>query len=124
MFTRESVFAELKRINQSIPQTLKDFVVTETEKTPAIKLVFEKALEDPSISKEKKEKIKNILDSGKFDQKKLTENDRIAKMIDEYVQREIRKSVKAGRLPTKKQFRELKLNQYDINKEKVVGGEN
>lgn len=116
MFTQESITKELKRINDSVPQLFKDMTIIETKKTPAIEFVAQKLIEDPDISQEKKDKIKKLLDKGTFSKMKLTENVTIAKMRDEYVSREIKKSVKAGRLPTKKQFREMRLNELHNDK--------
>lgn len=112
MFTKETIGLELKRISNSVPQMIKDNTLIEKLKTPEMKLVFEKALEEPNISQEKKDRIKHMLDTGMFDKKVITENTKIAKMRDDYVGREIKKSVKAGRLPTKKQLLELGLDKY------------
>lgn len=112
MFTKESIGLELKRIQDSIPQIIKEFTFVEKLKTPAMKLVFEKALEDPNLSPEKKERIKHMLDTGMFDKKEIYENKTVAKQRDDYVAREIKKSIKAGRLPTKKQLKELGLDKY------------
>lgn len=112
MFTKESIGLELKRIQDSIPKLIRDNTIVEKLKTPEMKLVFEKALEDPKLSEEKKLQIKHMLDSGMFDKKVITENVKVAKMRDDYVTREIKKSVKEGRLPTKKQLKELGLDKY------------
>lgn len=110
MFTRESITLELKRINDSVPKLLRDNTLIEVLKTPDMKLVFEKALEDETLTEEKRRQIKNILDSGKLDAKRITENPKVAKQRDEYVAREIKKSIKEGRLPNKKQARLLGLD--------------
>jgi hypothetical protein len=107
MFTKQSINDELHRITKSVPEALRLNTFKEVEKTPSMKLVFEKALEDPNISDDKKEKIKHLLESGTLSKTKITENAKIAKMRDDWVNREIRKSVLAGRLPTKKKFKEL-----------------
>ena len=107
MFTKQSISDELNRITKSVPEALRLNTFKEVEKTPAMKLVFEKALEDPNIPEDKKKKIRNLLDSGKLSKTKIIENQKIAKMRDDWVNREIKKSVLAGRLPTKKKFKEL-----------------
>ena len=109
MFTQESINKEMNRIMASRPQMLVKSVVTEKKITPTMKMVFEKALEDPNISEEKKEQVRNLLESGKLDQVRTKEDQRIAKMLDDYVIREMKKSVKAGRLPSKKQLKELEI---------------
>ena len=109
MFTRESISKELKRINDSVPKALKQSTFSEIKQTPEMEFVFQKAMEEPNLSPEKKEQIRKFLASGILSKTKIQENEKIAKMRDEYVIREIRKSVKAGRLPNQKKFKELGL---------------
>lgn len=111
MFTRESISQELKRIQESVPKLLKDNTLIEIPKTPAMELVFQKAMEEPNITPEKKEQIRKLLASGMFSKNKITENYKVSKMRDDYVTREIKKAVKAGRLPNKKQLKELGLDE-------------
>lgn len=106
-FTQEQVNKEMARIQQSIPRAWLDYVVSETHLTPTIKDVVEKAIEDKDFPEEKKKQLLHLKEMGYFDKKIVRQNEKIAKMIDEYVTREIKKSVKAGRLPTKKQLKEL-----------------
>lgn len=110
MFTRESISKELKRIQDSVPEMLKKATLTEVKKTPEMEMVFQKAMEEPNITPERKEQLRRLLASGMFSKTKITENAKIAKMRDNWVIREIKKAVKAGRLPTKKQLRELGLD--------------
>jgi hypothetical protein len=110
MFTRESISKELRRINESVPQLLRDNTLIETAKTPEMKLVFEKAVEDENLSQEMRDKAKHLLDTGIFDKKKIVENPKVAKQRDDWVAREIKKAIKEGRLPNKKQARELGLD--------------
>ena len=107
MHTRETISKELKRIQDSVPKMMRDFTLIKVAKSPEIEMVFKKALESPDVSEKKKEYVRSILESGKLSQEKITENPKVAKMRDEYVQREINKSVKAGRLPSKKEFRRI-----------------
>ena len=73
-----------------------------------MKMVAEKALES-DMDEEKKVHVKKLLDEGYFDKKYIAENQSIVTQIDNYVKREINKSVREGRLPTKKQLKELNL---------------
>jgi YHS domain-containing protein len=82
-----------------------------------MKMVFEKALEDPNISEEKKQQVRNLLESGQLDKEVTTEDRKIAKMLDDYVIREMKKSVKAGRLPNKKQLKGHLVNCNTCDKE-------
>jgi len=108
--TRETITKELQRIQASVPPLLKKHLFVEKLKTPEMKLVAEKALES-DMDEEKKMHVKKLLDEGYFDKKIIAESRTVATQIDQYVQREINKSVKAGRLPTKKQLKELNLEQ-------------
>jgi hypothetical protein len=113
MFTRESISNVLKEIQASVPKMLKDATIREVPKTPTMEFVFQKAMEDPNITLEKKEQIRKLLASGMFSKKTLIENPKVAKMRDEYITRQIKKAVKEGRLPNKKQLKELGLDKLD-----------
>lgn len=103
--TPEHVNKVLKDIQSRIPPDLLKYVAHEKKATPTVELVVQKALEDPSISEEKKVQLRALVDAGEFSKMRVIENPKIAKMINEFVQREIRKEVKKGNLPTKAQFR-------------------
>lgn len=109
--TREQIFKELSRIQQSIPKALLQHVVSETHLTPTMKDVVDKAIEDPDFPAHKKEQLIKLKDAGYFNKTVVRQNNKIAKMIDDYVIRETKKSVKAGRLPTKKEL--LKIMKQD-----------
>lgn len=111
MFTRESISLELKRIQDSIPKLLKDNTLKEVPKTPIMELVFKKALEDADITPEKKAQLQKLIDTGILSQNKIIENPKVAKMRDDWVAKEIKKSVREGRLPSKKKLKELKFNE-------------
>jgi competence protein ComGC len=106
-FTRESVRKELQRINASVPNLLKQSVVVTQKLTPIMEMVVDKALESEDFAEEKKIELRKLKEAGYFTKTNLAENPKIAKKIDEYVTREIKKSIKAGKLPTKKQLKEL-----------------
>lgn len=91
----------------SIPENLRKNVFKEVPATPTVEFVMKEAVKTESIPKEKRDQIQALLDSGQFSKKKTIENPRIAKMVDEYVTREIKKSVKAGRLPNKTTLKNL-----------------
>jgi len=112
MFTPQSITEELKRINDSVPALIKEFTLIEKKKTPAIELVMMEYLKLPNVPDKKRQQVQNLFDSGMFSKKQIYENPKVAKQRDDYVTREIRKSVKAGRLPTKKQLKELGLDDF------------
>jgi len=107
--TEEQIFKELKRINESVPAYLKSNVVTEQFASPTVKKVVDTALEDPNFPEEKKQQLILLKENGYFDKTKPVENPKIVKQIDQYVMREIRKSIKEGRLPNRKELKELNL---------------
>jgi len=113
MFTHESISKELKRINDSVPDLIKEFTLIKKEKHSVIEFVMRKALEEPNISEEKKKRLRKALATGIFNQTTIAENPDVAKQRDDWVTREIKKSVKAGRLPTKKQLKELGLDKIE-----------
>lgn len=89
----------LREIQGRIPPSLLKGAISEKEMTPTIKFVMEKALESEVITPEKKEAIKALLEAGEFSKMKLGENNKITKKIDEFVNRETNKAIKAGLLP-------------------------
>jgi hypothetical protein len=91
----------LREIQARVPAEWKRRAVVEQPFTPTMKMVFEKALESPTIDEEKKRQIKNILDSGQLSKMVSREDPKITKQIDNFVNREINKAVKEGRLPPK-----------------------
>lgn len=109
MFTQESISKTLRDINAKIPPLLKKHAYSEVALTPTIEKVMEEALKSPNISQEKKEEVRRLQEQGYFKRKKLTENPRYVKMINEWTDRQIKKAVKEGRLPNKAQLAELEL---------------
>lgn len=102
--TTETISEELKRINASIPKQWMESIAIEVSVSPTISKIVDIALKDDSISEEKKKELQLLKDTGHFNKKKVIENKKVAKLINEYISREIKKSVKAGRLPDKKQL--------------------
>ena len=99
--TQETIAAELKRIQESVPSILRQGLVKTAMMTPTIKKVAMEALRAGATKPELKEKIKNMLDSGALDKPKYVVDPKKAKAIDDFIRRETAKSVKAGKLPRK-----------------------
>jgi hypothetical protein len=118
MFTRESISKELKRIQDSIPPNLWKNKTSEVYKFPDLMKVSQEALNLPNKPEEEKKPIRFLLEKLKT-QKKIVENHKIVKMIDDFLIREYKKSVKAGRLPTKKKLKELGLDKLEAIYEKI-----
>lgn len=107
IFTEEQVIRELKRIQAGAPKMLVQNVVIKQLATPTIKRIAEEALKSEHISEEKKEEIRVLQANGHFDKELFKEDPKIIEQLNNYMAREIKKSVKEGRLPTKKQMKEL-----------------
>lgn len=91
----------LKEIQGRVPKAFLLNVVVKEKLTPTIEFVMNKAIEDEKIPQEKRDAIKTLLDAGEFTRVKSRENPVFAKKIEEFVNREINKAIKAGRLPPK-----------------------
>lgn len=75
--------------------------------------MFEKVASGEEVSANvSKETAKMLLDDGIFHKKGVREDPKVAKQRDIWVQKEIKKSVLAGRLPNKKQLKELNIEYY------------
>lgn len=106
-FTEEQVMKELKKIQADAPQMLVKHVVLREMATPTIKKIALEALKSETIPQEKKDEIQVLLDNGHFDKEIFREDPKIAEQLNNYMKRAINKAVKEGRLPTKKQMKEL-----------------
>lgn len=109
MFTQESISKELRKINANIPALLKENAYSEESLTPTIEKVMEEALLSDNISEEKKAEVLRLKEQGYFKRKKIIENPKYVKMVDEWITRQLKKAVKEGRLPTKAQLAELEI---------------
>lgn len=110
--TQETISKELKRIQDSVPQLFKDTMFTKVKKTPTLEMVAEKAIEDNDFPEEKKARVQMLLNEGHLSKENYIENAKTAQQRDLWVQKEIKKSVAAGRLPNKKQLKELNIKYY------------
>lgn len=97
----------LREIQSRIPPMLLKNAIEEKALSPTIELVLNKALESETIDDEKKTHIRNALLSGEFSRKGYAENPKYTKMIDNFVNREINKAQKEGRLPPKSHVKYL-----------------
>lgn len=93
---------ELIRIQNSIPQKMKDRLIIKRNQLPTVNKVVSLALKDPSISVKQKERLRHIKEAGLLDKKSEEVNQTAQKEIDEYLNEEIAKSIIAGRLPKPK----------------------
>lgn len=97
----------LSEIQGRVPLAWKKMAFTESKLTPNIEFVAEEALKSDTVSEAKKEQIRTLQATGEFSKMKVTENHKVTKQIDEFVEREIKKEIKAGRLPPRNQIRNL-----------------
>jgi hypothetical protein len=106
-FTPEHISKVLAEIQSRIPKNLLANVVRETKAVPIIEKIVDLALADPDFPQVKKERLQVLKDSGQINKMKYKEDPRMARMIDNFLGREINKAVKAGRLPSKDKIGDL-----------------
>jgi len=109
MITQDQITEELKRIQASIPRSYFKGLLRQRKVSLTVKRVMELALKEPDIPEKKKQKYRELLESGDLDYTETVENKRAAERINAWVEKEIKKSIKAGRLPNKKEL-------YDIQR--------
>jgi hypothetical protein len=97
--TPEHIAKVLSDIQSRIPKSLLRDVVSEVKATPTAEFVVDKALESKEIGEEKKKHLQILKDNGDFNKKIIVENKKIARIINEFVAREINKEIKKGNLP-------------------------
>jgi hypothetical protein len=119
--TQESIEKVLKEIQSRVPKEFLKGVVTERPLTPVMEKVVDDALASPDFPEAKKLRLQHLKDAGEFNKKTYYQSPKYAKMIDNFVNREINKAVKAGRLPNKKQLKTL---QEEWKTQKNIGKEN
>lgn len=115
----DQIAAVLKDIQSRIPKNLLKNAVKEKKLTPTIDFVMKKALEMPNISDEKKEKIRTVMASGDFSKMKYVDDPKIQKMINNFVDREINKAIKDGRLPPRTEIKDIDFIKDMFNRMKI-----
>lgn len=98
----------LAEISANAPKLLLKNVAVEKKMTPTMEMVMKKAVGLKSISAEKREQIKNLLDAGEFSKTVVVEDPAIAKKLDNYYTRAINKAIKEGKLPPRITKKDLK----------------
>lgn len=106
--TEESISTTLKEIYARVPKEWRENAVITTSLTPTMEKIVNDALTDRGFPKEKKEALQALKDNGYFSKQKYTENTSVIKKIDSFVNRQINKAIKEGRLPNKAKLAELK----------------
>ncbi len=97
----ERISRELAEIHSRIPKILKQRVVRKVKLTPELEQVVDLALNDPDFPGWKKEELQKMRDRGDFSKEGYVEDREAAKAIDQFVDREIKKKQKSGKLPRK-----------------------
>lgn len=114
---------ELRRISESIPQEMLDRLIVEKEAMSTTKDLLKKAIKDKSVPKEKRDKFKNVLDSGYLNFTEKVSDPEVEKEIEEWVDNQIEIAIRNGRVPDPKTDKELqkyikKAKRWTKNREK------
>lgn len=99
--------AVLKEIQASIPEAWKKTVVVSQKISPTVEKVMLEALKSDTIDGEKKKQIQHVLDSGMISKEVPMENKKVSVQIENFVNRQINKAIKEGRLPPKSHIQYL-----------------
>ncbi len=117
---KKSTIEKLKAIQQEIPKEWKqalmkmayDMPITRNELVP-------KLLDDPDVSEEYKQRVRNLLEAGYFDKESEVVDEEIAQKIDDFVEMRIMEEIDKGNLPKsnfKGLIRKIKQQQKDERK--------
>lgn len=98
---------ELRRISSRIPEEMLDRLMVEKDVAPVVKEVLERACKDKDVPKKLRDKYRNIIDAGYIDLKEMIVDEDVQKEVDEWVENEIDKAIKLGRIPDPKVDKEL-----------------
>lgn len=107
MISPEQISRELAEIQSRIPEMILKNVLREVPASKNLKQLVELAIADPDYPKAKKENLRLLLARGDFDKNKFVENPQYVRIIDQFVNREINKKIKAGKLPPRSQIGNL-----------------
>lgn len=88
----------LKRVYNEIPKNLRENIISERLKNPDLIELLTIAINEPNIDEGKKEKYRIILNDPKVNEKIFVENPKIVKMVNEALERGIKKEIKKGNL--------------------------
>jgi len=91
----------IARIQNSMPKEWLNNITHKEKATPVVDEIIDKALADPDVSQETKDNFKLLKDSGYLNREKDVENTKYTKLIDDYVDRELKKAIARGELPKK-----------------------
>lgn len=105
--TEEQIYKTLREIYSRVPKIWRENVVSEKLIAPNMAMVIDKALEDSEYPEEKKKELRTLKESGYLDKKEYSEDALMVKKIDNFVNREINKAVREGRLPNRNKLTEL-----------------
>lgn len=95
----------LKRIQDSVPKEWLAKLVVKKPVAPTIRMAYERALNDPDVSDELKNKARILLDSGYLDKEVEVVDKRYETYINKFIDKEIEAAVKRGELPKSKKYR-------------------
>lgn len=100
---QKKIVRELKRISENIPSELLATLMKKETVGSTIKGLLEKAIGlkdgEMEMSEEKRQRFKNLLDSGVLERQVDVINQDTEKAIDAYFEAELALAVKMGRLP-------------------------
>jgi len=99
---------ELRSITNSIPKKLIDNLMVEQEVAPTVLEVARRAVLDPEVDPALKKRLQNLLEAGYLSEKEVAPDHEVEKKIDAWVEKQIKKAVKEGRLPAPKDNEDLK----------------
>jgi len=122
-FSQADVNLELERISRNIPDELLDNLYKEEEANVTIKTVIAKALDDDDFPEEKKERYRTLLNSGELDGTVEREQEDVREELEQWLEDEIQKSIKAGRLPDRdsEEYKQL-INDFQNDDEQGTSG--
>lgn len=125
--TEKRIHEVLRDIQSRIPKNLLANVIVTRKATPTVEMVVKAALASDTFPEQKKKDLQILLDNGHFSKEKVFENPKYAKMIDNFVLREINKAIKAGKIPPMSHVKYLpsikKIRKENENKETSGGGD-
>lgn len=111
----QSKLKKIKEIESRIPQEWRDNLMKKQYVAPDLRQEALNTLkeyeEQSELSPEDQKdyrRLKNLFDAGYYDAEEMVVDEKIAKKMEDFMERELKKAMKSGELPKAKSDKELK----------------
>ncbi len=107
MFTEQQINDVLLDIQSRVPPQYTKGLFKRVKKTPIQEFVVKKALKSGKLEPRKQKELKLLYETGEFSKTKEEIDEAVWKKRDKYIERQINRAIKLGKLPSQEQLEKL-----------------